>query len=66
MTGAAALPEAGTPVTADGVEIGPLVAVRGALGLAMVRLDRLAAAPDGALRAGDAPVAVQWPGWIAQ
>jgi folate-binding protein YgfZ len=66
VTSAASLPQPGTPVTADGVEIGPLVAVRGGLGLAMLRLDRLAAAPDGALRAGEATVAVQWPSWLAR
>jgi folate-binding protein YgfZ len=66
VTSAASLPEQGTPVTADGVEIGPLMAVRGGLGLAMLRLDRLAAASDGALRAGEASVAVQWPSWLSK
>jgi folate-binding protein YgfZ len=64
VTSATPLPEPGAPVTAHGLEVGPLLAVRGALGLAMLRLDRLAAAGEGVLRAGDAPVAVQWPSWI--
>jgi folate-binding protein YgfZ len=66
VAGAAPLPQPGTPVTAGDVELGPLVAASGALGLAMLRLDRLAEAGETALSAGDAPVAVQWPSWLAR
>jgi folate-binding protein YgfZ len=64
VTGVEALPPAGAQVTADGVELGPLIAASGAYGLAMLRLDRLAAAPDGALSVGGAPISVQWPDWL--
>jgi folate-binding protein YgfZ len=64
VTGAAPLPQAGTQVTADGVELGPLIAASGAVGLAMLRLDRLAAAAEGRIRAGEAAVSVQWPVWL--
>jgi hypothetical protein len=64
VTGAGPLPQAGAQVTAGGVELGPLIASSGAVGLAMVRLDRLAAAAEGQIRAGEAEVSVQWPVWL--
>jgi folate-binding protein YgfZ len=64
VTGAGPLPQAGAQVTADGVELGPLIACSGAVGLAMVRLDRLATAAEGQIRAGEAAVIVQWPVWL--
>jgi folate-binding protein YgfZ len=64
VSAAAPLPEPGAQVTADGVELGPLIASSGAVGLAMLRLDRLAAAGEEALKAGGAPISVQWPDWL--
>jgi folate-binding protein YgfZ len=64
VTASAPLPEIGTPVTADGVELGPLIAASGSAGLAMLRLDRLAEAREGGLSAQGTPVDVQWPSWL--
>jgi folate-binding protein YgfZ len=61
----APLPPAGAQVTAGGVELGPLIAASGAVGLAMLRLDRLAAAAEGTVRAEGAPISVEWPDWLA-
>jgi folate-binding protein YgfZ len=61
------LPAPGAPVTsADGVELGALVHSSGARGLAMLRLDRLEAAQEGELLAGQTPLSVQWPAWLAR
>ena len=64
VTGAAPLPEAGTPVTADGIELGPLIAASGTQGLALLRLDRLAGAKEGAIHAHEVQLSVQWPSWL--
>lgn len=59
------LPQAGAQVTADGVELGPLIASSGGVGLAMLRLDRLASAGEATLLAEGAPISVTWPDWLA-
>jgi len=64
VTGASPLPASGTPVTADGKELGSLLAAAGPNGLALLRLDRLAEAQTGALRADDVPLSVHWPRWL--
>lgn len=66
VIGSAPLPATGTPVTADGIELGALVAAAGNQGLALLRLDRLANAKEGAIRALEVPVSVQWPSWLPQ
>jgi folate-binding protein YgfZ len=61
------LPPPGAPVTsADGVELGSLVHTSGPRGLAMLRLDRLSAAREDELLAGQTPLSVQWPAWLAR
>lgn len=64
VTGDGPLPELGTQLMADGVELGPLIAVSGTAGLAMLRLDRLAGARDGEIRARETPLSVNWPDWL--
>lgn len=64
VAGTAALPSAGTPVTAGGAELGRLIAASGAQGLALVRLDRLAEAEEGAIVAQGVPLRVHWPSWL--
>jgi len=64
VSGSASLPRAGTPVTADGTELGPLIAASGTRGLALLRLDRLACAKDDAIRAQDVQVSIHWPSWL--
>jgi len=65
VSGAAALPPAGTALTAGGKPIGTLGTVHGTEGLAIVRLDRAA----DAMRAGtpvmaaDVPVSLALPAW---
>lgn len=66
VIGTASLPAAGTPVTADGIELGALLAAAGNQGLALLRLDRLANAKEGAIRVLEVPVSVQWPSWLRQ
>lgn len=66
VVGSAPLPERGTPVTADGIELGSLIAASGVQGLALLRLDRLANAKEGAIRAQEVPVSVRWPSWLPQ
>jgi len=51
-------------VTADGTELGPLIAASGTRGLALLRLDRLACAKDDAIRAQDVQVSIHWPSWL--
>lgn len=58
------LPTTGTSVTADGTELGPLIAASGTRGLALLRLDRLADAREEAIRVKDVQLAVHWPSWL--
>jgi folate-binding protein YgfZ len=64
VTSTAPLPPPGTAVTADGREIGPLIASCGTQGLALLRLDHLEGAQEGAFRAQEAPLQVHWPSWL--
>jgi tRNA-modifying protein YgfZ len=64
VSGSAALPRTGTPVTAEGTELGPLIAVSGTQGLALLRLDRLADAKEGAIRTQDVQLSIHWPSWL--
>ena len=64
VVGTAPLPAAGTRVTADGAEIGSLIAASGTQGLALLRLDRLAGAKEDAIRAQEVPLSVHWPDWL--
>lgn len=64
VSGATTLPAAGTLVTADGTQLGPLIATSGTHGLALLRLDRLAGAKTDAIHAGDVQLSVQWPSWL--
>ena len=64
VSGSAPLPRAGTPVTADGAELGPLIAASGTRGLALLRLDRLADANEDSIRAQDVQVSIHWPSWL--
>lgn len=64
VAGTAQLPRAGTPVMADGVELGSLVAASGTRGLALLRLDRLAGALEGTIRAQEVALKVNWPTWL--
>lgn len=64
VTGADVLPGAGTPVTAGETELGPLIAASGTQGLALLRLDRLAEAGIGTIRADHVPLSVHWPSWL--
>lgn len=64
---AEALPEAGTPLTADGKPLGTLGSSAGGQGLAIVRLDRAKDALDSGadILAGDIPVTIALPAWAA-
>ena len=64
VSGATALPAAGTLVTSDGMKLGPLIATSGAHGLALLRLDYLADAKTDAIRADDVGLSVHWPSWL--
>jgi len=64
VSGSAPLPTAGTPVTADGTTLGPLIAASGTRGLALLRLDRLAGAREEAIRAQDVQLSIHWPSWL--
>jgi hypothetical protein len=59
------LPEPGTPVTADGREVGEMRSGAGDRALALMRLDALgdAAAADAGFAAGDARIAPERPDW---
>ncbi|HEY2445454.1 MAG TPA: hypothetical protein VGI20_06930 [Rhizomicrobium sp.] len=59
-----ALPVAGTPIVANGSEIGALTSVYGGRGFALVRLDRLDAAGSVAPDAGGVPVRLAKPQWL--
>ena len=62
VIGTEPLPPPGTTVTENSTELGTLIAAKGANGLALLRLDRLAEA--GALSAGEIPLSVHWPSWL--
>ncbi len=64
VSGSAPLPTAGTPVTADGTVLGPLIATSGARGLALLRLDRLADAKEDSIQAQDVQLSIHWPDWL--
>ena len=64
VSSSAPLPPAGTPVTANGITLGPLIAVSGIRGLALLRLDRLADAKEDSIRAEDVQVSILWPDWL--
>jgi folate-binding protein YgfZ len=55
------LPAPGTPVTADGREVGAMRSGRGARGLALLRIDALA----GPLACGGTALTARPPGWMA-
>jgi folate-binding protein YgfZ len=55
-----AAPEAGTPITRNGTEVGTLRSALGEAGLALLRLDAL----DGPLLCGEAAVTVRVPDWM--
>lgn len=55
------VPDAGTPVLRDGVEVGSMRSARDGFGLAVLRLDTLEA---GALRCGDAVLTPRLPSWM--
>jgi len=64
VSGSAPLPTAGTPVMADGIALGPLIAASGTRGLALLRLDRLVCAKEDAIRAHDVQLIIHWPSWL--
>ncbi|ADZ71752.1 YgfZ/GcvT domain-containing protein [Polymorphum gilvum] len=65
VSGQQPLPEAGTPITADGRPVGTLGSSTGGDGLALVRLDKVKAALDNgvSLECGAVPLAVALPEW---
>ncbi|MBR1279338.1 folate-binding protein YgfZ [Bradyrhizobium sp. AUGA SZCCT0283] len=64
VSSSALLPTAGTTVTADGTQLGPLIAASGRRGLALLRLDRLADAREDSIRVQDVPINIHWPDWL--
>ena len=64
VSGSAPLPRVGTPLTADGTELGPLIAASGTRGLALLRLDRLADAKEDSIRAQHVQLSIHWPSWL--
>jgi hypothetical protein len=64
VSAAVPLPRAGTSITADGTELGPLIAASGTQGLALLRLDRLADAKEDSIRAQDVQLSIHWPSWL--
>ena len=64
VSGSVPLPRVGTPVMADGAELGPLIAASGTRGLVLLRLDRLADAKEESIRAGDVQLNIHWPNWL--
>jgi folate-binding protein YgfZ len=64
VTGTVPLPPSGTPVTANGKELGALLASSGTQGLALLRLDHLESAQEGSFRAREVPLIVGWPSWL--
>jgi tRNA-modifying protein YgfZ len=65
VTAEAALPAAGTEITAGGKPVGTLGSVSGTKALAIVRIDRVgdAVANGVPLLAGDVPVTIELPAW---
>ena len=59
-----AVPPPGTEISADAQALGEIVSVYGSKGFALIRLDRLDEAKS-ALRAGDVPVTLERPQWLA-
>jgi len=57
-------PSPGTAVEHDGKEVGTLRSAVDGVGLALLRLEAVAAAPEGALRAADATVHPTKPDWL--
>ena len=57
------LPAPGTPVTRDGAEVGEMRSGRGALGLALLRIE--AAEAGATLACGDAVLTPRIPGWMS-
>ena len=55
------LPEPGTPIMREGVEVGTLRSSQGASGLALLRVEAIGSA----LECGGAPVAARLPAWMA-
>jgi folate-binding protein YgfZ len=55
----------GTPLTANGREIGEIASVHGSRGFALVRLDRLAEAGGAAIDAEGARISVIKPSWLS-
>ncbi len=64
VSSASPLPSPGIAVTADGKELGPLIAAYGTQGLALLRLDRLDGTSEGAVRAQDVQLNISWPNWL--
>lgn len=60
------LPGRETALVADGVELGRILAADGDIGLALVRLDRLAAAASTPVRAENAPVHLAIPSYLEE
>lgn len=58
-------PAPGTPVMLKGREAGEMRSSQGQAGLALLRIERLAEAGDEPLTAGDIPLRVSVPGWVA-
>jgi tRNA-modifying protein YgfZ len=67
LVGDAALPESGTAVVADSVEIGKLGSVESGRALALLRLDRAAEFGEKGVQllAGSVPVAIELPSWAS-
>lgn len=65
VTAEAALPAAGTDITANGKPVGTLGSISGTQALAIVRIDRVGDAIAGGvtLLAGDVPVTIELPAW---
>lgn len=63
VTADGTVPSPGTPVIANGLEAGEIMASYGTQGFALVRLDRIEGAQD--FRADNIPVALTRPAWLA-
>ncbi|MGD2133401.1 MAG: hypothetical protein PVI23_11450 [Maricaulaceae bacterium] len=59
-------PASGAPITADGSALGQALSSAGGKTLALVRLDRLAAADPGAIRVEDRPARIDFPDWFPE
>lgn len=60
------MPAPGTTVTDGARDIGTLLALEGANGLALLRLDRLEESATTPLHAGEATLSIHWPHWISR